>query len=827
MKPNPSPAQDESERTYSIKELVDIDKLRALFEEFSMATGFTTGLVSYPGQELLITTGWRDICVKFHRVCPAASLCCKKSNIQLTSCLRRQKKLNIQPCGNGLVDGATPVIVRGKHVASLATGQVFVAPPDLKFHRELARRYGYDEETYMEALSKVPVVSERRLKGVLKFLSGIAAQIAEESLNKLIIQESMQALDDSRKMLSQVLDSVPLSVFWKNRDSVYLGCNKVFLRYTGLTSQAEIVGKTDSDLPWSASDSASYIADDREVIETNRPKCHIIETLHRKDGARIWLDSTKVPLKDSAGNTSGILGVFEDITERKETEEINRRLMVAIDQASESILFTDLDGSILYVNQGFEKSTGYTRQEVLGKNPRILKSGKQPDSYYRQMWKTLQRGEGWHGRFVNRRKDGQLFEEDVTISPVRNTQNRIVSYVAVKRDITREIMLEQQVVESQKMEAVGLLAGGLAHDYNNILAANMLQLGMILERTDLPPEVSDALQLLHAGEKRAAALSRQLLMFSRRQAMKMEVIDLVSIVGEMLRLLDRLIGEQCTLVFPAAAEPAWVKADASMVEQVILNLCINARDAMPKGGRISVSIRSLKVGAKKCAKDPQARPGSFICLSLADEGCGMDEETKKRIFEPFFTTKEVGKGTGLGLATVYGIVKQHEGWIEVSSVIGKGSEFRIYLPSIGSAVGETAVSQKNTVSSGTETILLVEDNAHVVHSLKRYLTAKGYRVFTCGTGVAALRQWSKKLREIDLLITDMIMPGGVSGSDLVSVFHKERPGLPVIILSGYSEEIAGIDVPKQTAVSYLSKPCDVQVLTSTIRKALEKRKARA
>lgn len=514
-------------------------------------------------------------------------------------------------------------------------------------------------------------------------------------------------------------------------------------------------------------------------------------------------------------------GLVVDITDRRSAEEARQQLMVAIDQAGESIVFTDLVGNILYVNQGFEKVTGYARQEVVGRNPRFLKGDGQTAGFYKDLWDTIARGEVWHGHFTNKRKDGALFEEEATISPVLDPRGKVVSYVAVKRDVTREVQLERQFIEVQKMEAFGQLAGGVAHDYNNILAAIMMQLDMLLSEPDLKPDMREGLASLKDCSNRAANLTRQLLMFSRRQVAQIKPVELNQMLDEEFKMLRRLLGEHIDFSIQASVRDAWVYADPGMMQQVIMNLCINARDAMPKGGRLSVSIRRMTLTAADLRGNREARAGEFVVLTVADTGCGMSEETKTRIFEPFFTTKEVGKGTGLGLATVYGIVKQHKGWLEVTSDLGMGSEFRVFLPAGAGAAAVASGDQMVKVSRGTETILIVEDDEVVRAMMAMCLKAAGYRVFPVANGTDALLEWRGKLDQIDLLLTDMIMPGGITGLELAEELKKIKPILPVIITSGYSVEIAEMGIPEEAGFAYLPKPAQLSVLTATVRKLLD------
>lgn len=352
----------------------------------------------------------------------------------------------------------------------------------------------------------------------------------------------------------------------------------------------------------------------------------------------------------------------------------------AVESTSDSIVITDLSGSIEYVNPHFEKLTGYTRAEVYGKNPRVLQSGRQPREFYADLWRTLKSGGEWKGRFINRRKDGTLYTEEATIAPVHDAHGISQKYVAVKRDVTRLEEFESQLRQAQKMEAVGQLAGGIAHDLNNVLQVVTLASHLALTSTD--PEFKDARikEIVDATQKGASVI-RQLLAFSRRQVMRPEVLDLNEVIRDTVKLLDHLLRENIVVHLNLAPDLGNIKADPVQITQVILNLALNARDAMPNGGRLEISTEPLEVTAESAeAAGAQVLPGSYVRVIVRDTGTGMDEATQNRIFEPFFTTKETGKGTGLGLSTVYGIVIQSGGFISFASAASVGTTFFVCFP---------------------------------------------------------------------------------------------------------------------------------------------------
>ena len=513
---------------------------------------------------------------------------------------------------------------------------------------------------------------------------------------------------------------------------------------------------------------------------------------------------------------------IRDITKRVRAEESHTRLALAVEQAAETIVITDPDGTILYANPAFEKSTGYTCAEAIGQNPRVLKSGKQDAKFYRAMWDTLKRGEAWEGRFINRRKDGTIYEEEATISPVKDANGKVINYVAVKRDVTREMQLEAQVRQKQKMEAIGTLAGGVAHDFNNILAIIQIQASLLKSVGALSSEQTKLADEIGATVTRAADLTRQLLLFSRKEELQPRELDLNQAVTDLAKMLRRMLTENIGVDLKLAGQPMFVHADPGMMNQVLMNLAANARDAMPAGGQLVIETAGVEFDEDSAAQSASARPGSFVRLSVSDSGGGIAPEVLSKIFEPFFTTKGVGKGTGLGLATVFGIVQQHQGWINVYSEVGKGTTFKIYLPRLA---GLTA--QKNaeillaTVPTGNETILLVEDEPVLQDAIRKTLAHLGYRVLAAATGVKALEVWLEQREEIHLLLTDMVMPDGMTGMDLGQRLLQENPKLKVVYMSGYSTEFISKDFPLKEGVNFLAKPFETPKLAQIIRHRLD------
>lgn len=356
------------------------------------------------------------------------------------------------------------------------------------------------------------------------------------------------------------------------------------------------------------------------------------------------------------------------------------RLMLAIDHVDETVIITDADAKIEYANSAFERITGYTREEAIGENPRILQSGKHDDTFYKDMWDTLERGETWTGRFFNKKKDGSLYTEDANISPVLDHSGKTIHYVAVKHDVTRKLKMENDLHQAQKMESVGQLAGGVAHDFNNILQVILGNVEMQLNK--IPDVTSEQVFLkdIQGAAERAAELTSQLLAFGQRQVIEPIDLNLNKLIINLFRMIRRIIGEHITIDFIPEDNLNIIQADRNQIEMILINLSVNARDAMPNGGILTLETSNIIINSEQKETFRDIKPGSYVVLSVSDTGCGIEKEIIDKIFEPFFTTKEVNKGTGMGLASVYGIARQHSGHINVISKVGEGTTFKIYLP---------------------------------------------------------------------------------------------------------------------------------------------------
>jgi len=522
------------------------------------------------------------------------------------------------------------------------------------------------------------------------------------------------------------------------------------------------------------------------------------------------------------GKITGVLAIGRDITERKQSEEELGKLSQAIEQSPVSIVITDTSGQIEFVNSNFSQITGYSREEALGQNPRFMKSGETSAEEYQKLWLTISAGGIWSGEFHNRKKDGELFWEHATIAPVRDAQQHITHFVAVKEDITERKRLEEQLHQAQKLESVGQLAGGVAHDFNNMLAVILGRTQMALKKVPPDQPLFSSLQEIHKAAERSADLTRQLLAFARKQVISPKTIELNDAVSGMLKMLSRLIGEDIDLAWIPENKPQPVKMDPTQLDQILVNLCVNARDAIAGVGKITIETHRAVFDESYCTDHAEAIPGDYVLLIVSDNGPGMNRITLDRIFEPFFTTKGIGSGTGLGLATVYGIVKQNNGFINVYSEPEQGTSFRIYLPRLAEDVvpdqEEPPVAE--CIARGDETILLVEDELSILSMTQQMLEACGYRVIAVHTPAEAIREFKENTGEIHLLITDVVMPG-MNGRELAKKLNSDYPNAKCLFMSGYPTNVIVRHGVLEEGVHFLQKPFALETLAKTVREVLD------
>jgi two-component system, cell cycle sensor histidine kinase and response regulator CckA len=534
-------------------------------------------------------------------------------------------------------------------------------------------------------------------------------------------------------------------------------------------------------------------------------------------GQTVWVHESVSALHDPSQGPK-LCGITIDATAKRQAEEALRLL---VERLPDGVL-VNCEGRIAFANPAALKVLGADRpDELLGKAALDLVHPGGREQARQRIERVLAGAEVAPEQETLLRLDGTPVEVETTLIPFTHQGKPAVQVILC--DHAERKRLEAQLRHAQKLEAIGQLAGGVAHDFNNVLTVIQLQAASLLSSEALSEKAAESAREIAFAAERAAGLTRQLLAFSRKQLTQMADLDLNGLVANLIKMLQRLLGEDVQLELSFSPAHPLIQADAGMIEQVLLNLAVNARDAMPRGGRLRIQTETLSLDEAGAQANPEARPGEFVCLSVSDTGQGIAPEHLPRLFEPFFSTKGVGEGTGLGLATVYGIVKQHQGWITVESRLGHGSTFRVFLPrSLGPAAAlEASPARPLPLAGGREAILLVEDEEAVRRVVRSILEGLGYRVFEAESGVAALAVWRKRRGEIALVLTDMVMPEGLTGCDLAEKLWAEAPNLPVILTSGYSAQIAGQQRGLGEGVPFLQKPYSPETLATVLRDALD------
>jgi PAS domain S-box-containing protein len=659
------------------------------------------------------------------------------------------------------------------------------------------------------------------LKDRLSRLGPAVVRALREAEMKRQRRRAERALRESQKRLKLAVEVSGIGIWTWEEDGCKIWCDEKSEKIFGVSSD-EFPSDMNGFLELLHPDDRDEVASRFDSALDNHCEFHAEYRVVWKDGTQRYVASRGQFMSDEGNAESRrAVGVYWDVTEEKREAERMLLLSTVLESAANAIMITDADGSITWVNAAFAELTGYALTDIVGKNPRFLKSGKHADEFYREMWQVVSNGGTWHGQIVNRRRDGSLYTEEQTICPVRGAYGETVSFVSIKRDITFEINLTRQLHQAQRLEAVGQLAGGVAHDFNNILT--VISGNAELALGDLPPEdpTVEALREIIEASARAAALTRQLLAFSRKQILQPQVLDLNALVAGTEKMLRRLIGEDVALSTRLSPNLAAIKADPGQLEQILMNLAVNARDAMPQGGELAFETDNIEISETQIGQGGvRVHSGPYVTLTVTDTGHGMDEVTQLRIFEPFFTTKGKGKGTGLGLSTVYGIVKQSGGYIWVNSEIGKGTSFSVYFPQIDAAPESLVVESHAVPASGGETILLVEDEETVLRLARSMLTRAGYNIIAASNGLDALRLIKNYPGPIHLLVTDVVMPE-MSGRTLAEHIRPLREGLPVLYTSGYTDDAIVHHGVLDSGAQFLEKPYSHRALLSMVRKVLD------
>jgi PAS domain S-box-containing protein len=686
----------------NISHLIDFERVNTLLEGFNQTTGFVTAILDLEGN-ILSKSGWREICTHFHRINPETAKKCRSSDTDLANKMAEGEKFRFYQCLNGLVDVAVPIVINGMHLANLFSGQFFFEEPDPLFFKEQAKRYGFDEKKYLEALKKVPIVSKEKVETTMAFLQNMTLLISETAFQKLEQEELNKALRESEFQYRN-LANTGLALIWTSGvDKLCNYFNDPWLKFTGRTLTQEMGnGWTEGVHP----DDFDRCLETYVTAFDKREPFEMEYRLRHASGEYRFILDMGSPNFNSKGEFMGYIGHCFDITERKMAESEKEKLQI-------------------------------------------------------------------------------------------------------------------QLTQAHKMESVGRLAGGVAHDFNNMLGVILGHIEMALEGVDPEQPLYDDLLEVRKAAERSAELTRQLLTFARKQAVAPKVIDLNEAVEGMLKMLRRLIGEDIDLNWKPGRNLQPVKIDPAQIDQLLANLCVNARDAIAGVGKITIKTEVTSLDEAFCVGHPGFEPGDYVMLGVTDNGCGMDQETIDHLFEPFFTTKEMGKGTGLGLASVYGIVKQNNGFIDVLSAPGQGTSFYVYLPRI--AVKSDHLPEKGLVPQtehGCETIMLVEDEPAILKMTTIMLKRLGYTVLATSKPGEAIRLAHEYPERIDLLITDVVMPE-MNGRDLACALLSFHPGLKRLFMSGYTANVIAHHGVLDEGVHFIQKPFSRKDLAAKVRQTLK------
>jgi len=752
-----------------------------------------------------------------------------------------------------------------------------------------------------------------------------------------------KALQQSEQMLQLVMDNIPQFIFWKDINCVYLGCNQNFARVAGLGNPEDIVGKTDFDLPWRGEEAELFRKCDRQVMDTNTPEFHIIESQLQADGKQAWVDTNKIPLRDAEGNVVGILGAYEDITDRKQAEEALResedKYRGLFNNAQVGLFRTRInDGKILECNERLAKMFGYESREACladfvasghyldpGTRERMLaeiRAKGEINNFEARLSRRdgsviwvryssriypkkgciegvatditeekhieaalLQAKEDWENTFdaitdmvmlldnrhriirVNKavaealkvtkdslvdKKCYEVFHrqshpirncplvetmktlEPQTVeiadpdlggtficstSPVLDREGKLTGYTHVLKDITESKRLEAQFQEAQRLEAVGTLAGGIAHDFNNLLMGIQGRASLMLMDIDSDHPHFAHVSGIEEAVKRGAHLTKQLLGFARGGKYEVRPTGLNELIEKSSEMLGRAKKE--IKIHRKYQKDIWtVEIDRGQIEQVLVNLYVNAWQAMPEGGDLYLETKNVRLDENN-TRAFDLKPGHYVKISMTDTGVGMDEGTRQRVFEPFFTTKELGVGTGLGLASAYGIIKNHGGMIEVHSRLGRGATFNIYLPASEKEITQDKECLEEMLK-GTETVLLVDDEDMIIEVGKEMLTALGYTVVEAENGKQAIALYREKKDKIDMVVLDLIMPD-MGGGEVYDRLKEMNPKIRVLLSSGYSMDDRAKEIIERGCDGFIQKPFSVKELSGKLREILEKK----
>ena len=638
-------------------------------------------------------------------------------------------------------------------------------------------------------------------------------------------QRAEQELGVRRQLWDSLMANTPDLVYFKDAEHGLIRASQAYADEVGLP-QSELKGKTAAEL-W-PHEGDEIIADEQSVL-AGTPMIKKERAATNAAGERRCYLLTKVPIyRDD--EVIGFFAIDKDITERKDVEEQLAFQSMLLDQIQDMVIATDLDGTITYVNQAECRAFDRTADAFIGESVDVLGDDPARGGTQREILEaTLAKG-SWRGEVINFAPDGREIILDARVQLVRDEEGQPIGIVGISTDVTDQKALELQLRRQERLAAVGQLAAGIAHDFRNLLTTIILYAGLPLRRGDLPADLKQSLTTIITEAEKATDLVQQILDFSSSSMIERRLLDLETLVADALDILRRTIPETVRITLEAGPGPYTVKADPGRLQQALTNLALNARDAMPGGGELRISLSRTEVTSSDQPPVADMAPGTWTCLTVSDTGTGMTPEVQQHLFEPFFTTKDVGEGTGLGLAQVYGIIRQHGGAIDVETEPGDGTAFHIYLPAssppAGPTIGAASRSATEPPPGRGETILLVEDEENVRQATERILANLGYTVLTAGNGREALAlcqtpRWADHRNPVDLIIADVIMPE-MGGRELLDALRRVNRGIPAIAITGYALQEGEVEDLKSLGFArVVRKPFEVGDLATTVREVLE------